>query len=285
MRGEQEESTIYRMNLETMEIVDALAAFSDRFPGLGKITIYEDCLYVIEGKGWIGFQLSQNGDIVSRLEEDDNYLFKEDNEYNLLTDKLWSETTYQSEEWWDIQNKLNTHYVSASDAAACEKLLNGKRILSIYKDEALWSAYMRYEDGTKEYLCDVADCFPIIITVTGMYYSPDLDGDVYYLDFETKEKSLFLEKTEERRGIWLVNYDEKYVYYAKEAPWEPPFDSGEGDRLMRIPRQGGNSEVVYEFDKSFRSETLWRHCAIVGDYLYLNEQWIKLSPQTDQEEE
>ena len=34
---------------------------------------------------------------------------------------------------------------------------------------------------------------------------------LYYLDFETKEKSLFLEKTEERRAIWLVNYDEKYV--------------------------------------------------------------------------
>lgn len=281
MRGEQEESTIYRLNLETMEIVDALVAFSNSFPGMGKITIYENCLYVIEGKGWIGFQLSQTGDIVSRLEEDDNYLFKEDNEYNLLTDKLWSETTYQSEEWWDIQNKLNAHYVSASDAAACEKLLNGKRILSIYKDEALWSAYMRYEDGTKEYLCDVAYAFPIIITVTGMYYSPDLDGDVYYLDFETKEKSLFLEKTEERRAIWLVNYDEKYVYYAKEAPWEPPFDSEEGDRLMRIPRQGGNSEAVYEFDKNFRSKTLWRDCAIVGDYLYLNEEWKKLSPLTE----
>lgn len=280
MRGEQEESTIYRMNLETMEIVDALAAFSNSFPRMGKITIYEDCLYVIEGAGWIGFQLSQTGDIVSRLEEDDNYLFKEDNEYNLLTDKLWSETTYQSEEWWDIQNKLNEHYVSASDAAACEKLLNGKRILSIYKDEALWSAYMRHEDGTKEYLCDVADCFPIIITATGMYYSPDLDGAVYYLDFETKEKSLFLEKPKDLREIWLVNYDKEYIYYAKEAPWLEE-TSEEGDRLMRIPRQGGDSEVVYELDKNFRSETLWRQCAIVGDYLYLNEEWIKLSPQTD----
>ena len=92
---------------------------------------------------------------------------------------------------------------------------------------------------------------------------------------------MFLEKPKDLRGIWLVNYDEEYVYYAKEAPWEPPFDSEEGDRLMRISRQGGDSEVVYEFDKNFRSETLWRDCAVVGDFLYLNEEWIKLSPQTD----
>jgi len=280
-RGEQEESTIYRLNLETMEMVDALAALSQPFSALGWITIYEDCLYVSEGiEGKIGFKLNPTGDIVSRLEEDADFLYKEDNEYALLEDKLWSGIQYQTAEWWSIRNKMDNYYVSAADAAACEKLLNGKRVVVIYKNESVGAAYMRYEDGTKEYLCDVTYNFHIIITETGMYYSPDLDGAVYYLDFETGEKSLFLEKPNDLREIWLVNYDEEYIYYAKEAPWLEE-ESEEGDRLMRISRQGGKSEVIYEFDKNFRSETLWRDCAIVGDYLYLDEQWIKLSPRTD----
>lgn len=88
--GDEYEATIYRMNLDTREIVDVLAAFSQKFESLYDIPIYEGNLYVAYNNGSrIGFELNQDGGISRQLDENaDDFLYRECNDYVALQWKI-----------------------------------------------------------------------------------------------------------------------------------------------------------------------------------------------------
>lgn len=250
-RGDQDGATIYRMDLNTLEVEDALAVFSSVFDALYHITIYEDKLYVISGYGQrIGFELDGSGLITVPLDtEAEDFLFKEDNEYWGLQLKIWNnEVEYDSEEYWDTVDQMSGMYRSLIDVAACERMLNGDHVVIKYKDEFFTSVYLKKKEGDYEFLCDV-NSYPPLVTETGVYYFADGSNSViWYVDYETKTRQKIWEREDRMYGeTQLVNYDQEYIYFT--ASNEIGHDT-ENDRilretyLMRIPRwQEGGAEM------------------------------------------
>ena len=282
-RGEQQTATVYRMDLNSLEVVDTLAMFNQTYEALYAISIYEDCLYVSNDTAVkLGFQLNEAGDVVNRLDGNaEDFLYREYNDYVNLQVMAWNEKVYDFEEYLALIERQQEYLPLAIDFVACQELLGGKQVVEVYKDEGMNTLYLKHADGTLEYLCDKASGYFELVTETGVYYAADLRGNIYYVDYETKMPRMLVDITRDASEIWLINYDEEYVYYAKSPAWE---DEESGDSLMRVSRQGGESEVAYQFGKDFNAAGLYQNCAIVDDYLYFDEKWVRLNPPIVEEQ-
>ncbi|MDE7275090.1 MAG: M56 family metallopeptidase [Lachnospiraceae bacterium] len=262
-------ATIYRMDLDTQEVVDALAAFSQKFESLYNISIYEGKLYAASDYGSrIGFELDPNGGIVRQLDERaDDFLYKEYNDYVELEWKMNWDTEYDSEEYWNLAKQLEEKYIAAMDVASCKKLLNGSQVVSKYKNEAMRSFYLKKEDGSYELLCDTS-FFPPIIAESGMYYF-DERNRIWYVDYETRQPELVYEnQSREWSEVNMINYDADYLYAVQGRTIG--YDA-EGYRvaemyLIRIPRAGGDTQKVYRFENPDEYPEIggswYGHCAV-----------------------
>lgn len=276
LRGDEFGATIYRMDLDTGEIVDALAAFSQKFESLYNISIYEGNLYVAGDHGSrIGFALDQNGGITRPLDEKaDDFLYREYNDYVELEWKMNWDTEYDSDEYRDLAEQLGEKYAAVIDVGACKKLLNGSQVVSRYKNEALRSFYLEKKNGTYELLCDSVYSLSPIIAENGMYYFDEINR-IWYVDYETRQPELFYEDPlRERSEINMVNYDADYIYVTQERTIGYTADNYgvEEMYLIRIPRAGGKAQKVYRFDHPEIWENgLYNHCAVYGKTMYLDQ--------------
>lgn len=284
--GDEYEATIYRLNLDTHEIVDVLAEFGQKFESLYYISIYKGNLYAAYDNGSrIGFEMNQDGGIVRQLDENaDDFLYRECNDYVEMQWKMYQDTEYDSEEYWILAKQLAQKYMPDMDVGACKKLLNGSQIVSKYKNEAERSFYVEKEDGTYEPLCD-ANYFSTIIAESGMYYK-DERNRIWYVDFATRQSEVFYENpSRELYEIELVNYDAAYVYATQERNIGYMAD-GYGvteTYLIRIPRAGGGAQKVYRFENpTIPSRGLYNHCAVYDGRMYLEQQGsITLDPDAN----
>lgn len=285
-RGGEEKATIYRMHLDTLEVEDALALFSQSFDALYHLSVYEDKLYAASGYAQrIGFELDGNGRITKMLDETaDDFLFREYNDYMELQLSAWNnDVEYDSEEYWEIIEQLKNRYEAVMDVAACKKMLNGNQIVSKYKDELLRSIYLEKPDGTYEYLCDSIG-FPMIITQTGLYYAVDESGTIWFTDFETGvSKKIYERKGREWEQAYLINYDNDYVYLLKSRSIGYDLENNrvEENYLMRVSKQDKEAEKVYQFESDLNLNSLM-HCAVYGNRMYFeNHETIALDPDAN----
>ena len=284
--GEEFEATIYRMNLDTWEVVDVLAASGQKFESLYYISIYDENLYVAYNYGSrIGFELNQDGGLGRQLDDKaDDFLYRENNDYVELQWERDQDTAYDSEEYWELTRQLTQKYMPDMDVGACKKMLGGSQIVSKYKNEAERSFYVEREDGTYEPLCD-AGYFSTLITENGMYYK-DETSRIWYVDFAAGQPELFYENLS--RGLYeieLVNYDAEYVYATQERNIGYMADGyGVAETyLIRIPRAGGDAEKVYPFtDSGIPGRGLYNHCAVYDGRMYLEQSGsIALNPDAN----
>ncbi|MCM1153898.1 MAG: hypothetical protein NC314_00800 [Roseburia sp.] len=269
-------ATIYRMDLETQKVIDALAVHSQFFEYLHNISIYEDKLYVAEGFGHrLGFALTSDGEIGQRLDEDaDGFLYKESNEYVELTMQMINSSN-DSDEYQTLVEKEAGMYQPFVDVAACKKLLHGNLVVSRYKDEACREAYLEHEDGTYEYICDISDPYGLV-TEGGLYYLDGVSGDILYVDFDSKQPKTIYKQPQEQALICLCTYDEDYIYFMtnKHLGFDEEDKSVHEICLQRVSRQGGDSEKLYQFEEGMEWRTPWNffgRCGVYGNDMYSEE--------------
>lgn len=271
VRGEAAAATIYRMDLDSLSVEDALSLFSQTFEGLYGISIYEGNLYVAKGDFTrIGFALDEAGRITKALDETaQDFPYREYNEYMKLQNELWTTSMENSA----ILEQMEEKYQALMDVTACRKLLGGCWIVSKYKDESQRSFYLEKPDGTYEYLFDSVG-YPILVTEEGVYYPASRSEDIWFLDYASREKSpLFGQNDREWREIQLLNYDETYIYYTSER-YIGRRPTGEGlmeDYLMRVPRHGGGQEKVFRIDGDLNIAHVQSSSAIDGNFMYFRQ--------------
>ena len=286
----EDTATVYRMDLETHEVVDALAQFSMEYSDylITNVSVYEGNLYAAIGAASerYGFVLNENGEAVSRLDQQAaDYLYREYNEYmKLELIKYNNEYEYGSEEYWELVEAQDQKYLAVMDVASCKKLLGGRQVVSQYKDELLRSIYLENEDGTYEHVCDTMG-FPTLVTETGLYY-PDASGEIRYADFETKQKVKFYGGNErELVELSLITYDADYIYLLqnKHIGYDMENNNVMESYLVRVPRMGGNAQKVYRFDEQVRTygDSGWyRHCGVYDGRMYFdNRESFSLDPE------
>lgn len=290
--GKGDEATVFRMDLETHEVVDALASFNLESPDylITNVSVYEGNLYVAVGavSERFGFVLNENGEAVEQLDQQaEDFLYREYNEYmRLELVKLNNEYEYGSEEYWKLVEEQNQKYLAVMDVASAKKLLGGRQVVSQYKDESLIGIYLENEDGTYEYICDTMG-FPMLVTDTGIYY-PDISGGIWYADFETKQAVRFYAgKEREPVEISLVTYDADYVYLLenKNIGEDMEMNNVTEEYIVRVPRTGGEAQKVYRFKEQVTAygENGWyRHCGVYDGRMYFdNRESFSLDPEVN----
>ena len=274
-RGEAEAATIYSMNLDTLEIKDALAAFSNIFTGLHRISVYEDKLYVASSYTGhrIGFTLMPDGMLGAPLDESaEDYLYKE---YNDCADfRLRMFTESDSGEYERSVSGQNGKYQAVLDVAFCKRLLGGKQVVSCYNanDSLMRCLYLEDAAGDYEYLCDIRE-WSVLVMADGIYYIGG-DGGIRYMDFADKQEKLLWVQTREWARISLLTYDASYIWFVKSrhVGYDAEDASVSENYLMRIPRQGGEAERVYRFENDMDislPDGLCGNCGIYGDKMYI----------------
>lgn len=270
MRGDKEAATIYRMNLETFEVEDELALFSQMFDCLYHISIYEDKLYVICGfeNKRIGFELDENGQIIRQLDENsEEFLYKTHNDDMDLQWSLLRES-FESEKYWELTEESKRRYYSVIDIASCKKLLEGRQVVRKYKDEMYSGIYLENKDGSYEFLCDAIYSLPLLITDTGMYYSYT-ESEISYLDFQTKNTKVIYSK-EWGAEVTPINYDANYVYFLEEHNTDVD-ESGLWQKetvLLRVPREGGSADLIHRFEEDEQGYGSQKRCAVYENIMF-----------------
>lgn len=288
-------ATVYRLDLDTHEVTNALAAFALKYSDYRNVSVYEGKMYVAVGAAStrIGFALDEKGDAVSQLDEEaPDYLYKEYNDYmNAELERL--NTEYDSDEYWALAEEQHYRYQAVTDVASCKKLLGGRQVVSQYKDESLISMYLENEDGTYEYLCDTTG-FPMLVTESGVYYE-DISMEIWYVDYETKQREVFYRLRDrdnrEWSEVWMVTYDAEYVYLIQHKHIGDYYyndgesvDKGTVDEyyLVRVSRADKEAQKVYRFadDVSMYGENGWyRHCGVQNGRMYFdNRESFSLDP-------
>lgn len=288
MRGDSEAATIYRMDLTTHEVEDALATYSQVFDCLYNISVYEGKLYVVCGfeSKRIGFELDQNGRITRRIDEtDEDFLYAE---HNKCMDLEWSRLgmSFDSEEYRELVEESKNLYYAVMDVAACKKLLQGSQIVRKYKDEMYSSLYIEKADGTYEFLCNTRYSFPLLITDTGVYYCYK-GNNVEYIDYFTKtSKSIYtIEGTDE---VVPVNYDADYVYMLVEHNTGEVANGLwiEETQLVRVPREGGSAEIIHRFEGDLMEYGSLKRCAVYDNTMFFEiHDQIRLDIKADTSED
>ena len=286
MRGEEQQATIYRMDLNTFAVEDLLAIFSRNFQALFGISIYEGNLYVAEDMGMrIGFALDEEGRIRRSLDETaEDFLFREYNEYMKVSVLLYEPDADNEKIWGELRDK----YRALIDVGACKKMLGGNQVVQKYKDELMNSVYLETPEGEYEFLCDIMG-FPVLVTETGVYYAADESGDIWYVDYETKKQEKIYEREEEEWAeILLVNYDAEYLYFSKSRHLGLDEDGSDisEDYLMRVPRAGGRAEEVFALDEGMNTFYLQSRSAIDENYIYFRDgRRMSLVPEENENRE
>ncbi len=282
-RGGENAATIYRMNLDTREIVDLLAAFSQKYEALYGISVYEGNLYVMEGYGQgIGFALNQEGEIVSSLDKDaEDFLYKEYNDYMAL-ELAKLNAGIDTQEYWRLVEEQEDKYQAIVDVASCKKMLQGRQVVSRYKDELMFGIYFENEDGAYEHLCDAVG-FPMLVTDTGLYYFAS-KGEIWYIDFETRQsEKFFARQSREWAEISLVNYDKDYVYILqrRDIGYNMENNRVEESYLLRVPRTGGEAQKVYRLEEDMKTygNGWYRRCGVYNGRMFFDgQEAISLDP-------
>lgn len=276
--GKGNAATVYRMDLDTHEVVETLAEFELEFPDyyITNVSVYEGNLYVAIGEATerYGFALNENGEAVSRLDQQAaDYIYREYNEY-MKAEIEWLNSEYDSEEYWELAEAQKQRYLAVIDVASCKKLLGGRQVVSQYKDELLHSIYLENEDGTYKHVCDTMG-FPTLVTEIGLYY-PNVTGEIWYADFETKQTVKFYGgKEREWVELSLITYDADYIYLLqnKHIGYDMENNRVMESYLVRVPRMGGDPQKVYRFADQVRTygDSGWyRHCGVYGGRMYFN---------------
>ena len=285
-----DEATVYRMDLETHEVVDALAAFDLEYSDylITNVSVYKGKLYVAMGAASerFGFVLNENGEAVRQLDQQaPDFLYKEYNEYMKLEIERLN-TEYDSAEYWELTEALHQRYQAVIDVASCKKMLGGRQVVSQYKDESLISIYLENGDGTYEYVCDTLG-FPILVTENGLYYN-DISGEIWYGDFETKQTVRFYKgKDRVPVELSLLTYDADYVYLVQNKNIGDDMDNNivTETYILRVPRAGGDAQRVYRFKDqvSTYGENGWyRHCGVYDGWMYFdNRESFSLDPEAN----
>lgn len=305
VRGNEETSTVYRMDLGTLEAEDTLAAFSRKFDSLHDISIYEGKLYVSDGEGQkTGFELDGEGNAGRQLDSgSEDFLYREYNEYMELEAAKWNGA--EEEEYREPAKEQANKYQAVMDVAACKRMLQGVQVVSRYKDELFRSIYLEYENGIYEYLCDAVG-YPMLVTETGLYYAAEESGEIWYVDFNTKSPEKFFAREEaDWQEISLVNYDADYVYLLQKRY---AGEEGENDRdgeadlngevnqargagldgvacLYRVPRLGGEAQEVYRIEDEAGKNAVngwYGNCGVYnGRMFFADREPISLEPAAD----
>ena len=293
-------ATVYRMDLDTHEVVDALAGFELELPDylITNVSVYEGNLYVALGTASVrtGFALDEKGDAVSRLDDEaPDFLYREYNDY-MKGEISQFNSEYDSEEYWKLTEEKHQMYQAVMDVASCKKLLDGRQVVSQYKDESVISIYLENEDGTYEYLCDTPGV-PMLVTESGIYYK-DLSMEIWYIDFETKQKDVFYRRSDRDDREWsdlsMVTYDADYVYMIQHKHIGDYYhndgvsiDKGTVEEyyLVRVSRADGEGQKVYRFpeDVSMYGDGGWyRHCGVYNGRMYFdNRESFSLDPDVN----
>ncbi len=295
--------TVYRMDLETHEVVDALAGFDLGYEDvlITNISVYEGNLYVALGAASerLGFSLNENGQAVSQLDQQaEDFLYREHNEY-MRTEIERLNAEFASEEYWELCEVQNQRYQAVIDVASCRKLLGGRQVVSRYKDESLCSIYLENEDGTYDYLCDAMSSPPLVtesgvymsspplVTESGVYYD-DISGDIWYADFATKQTAVFYaRKDREPVELSLMTYDADYVYLLQNRNIGDDRENNEVTEtyIVRAPRDGGEAQKVYRFEgqvDTYGADGWYRHCGVYDGRMYFdNRESFSLDPEVN----
>ncbi len=282
--------TVCRMDLETHEVVDALAGFDLGYEDvlITNISVYEGNLYVALGAASerLGFSLNENGQAVSQLDQQaEDFLYREHNEY-MRTEIERLNAEFASEEYWELCEVQNQRYQAVIDVASCRKLLGGRQVVSQYKDESLRSIYLENEDGTYDYLCDAMSS-PPLVTESGVYYD-DISGDIWYADFATKQTAVFYaRKDREPVELSLMTYDADYVYLLQNRNIGDDRENNEVTEtyIVRAPRDGGEAQKVYRFEgqvDTYGADGWYRHCGVYDGRMYFdNRESFSLDPEAN----
>ena len=282
--------TVCRMDLETHEVVDALAGFDLLYEDvlITNISVYEGNLYVALGAASerLGFSLNENGQAVSQLDQQaEDFLYREYNEY-MRTEIERLNAEFASEEYWELCEVQNQRYQAVIDVASCRKLLGGRAVVSQYKDESLRSIYLENEDGTYDYVCDTMSS-PPLVTESGVYYD-HISGDIWYADFTTKQTAVFYaRKDREPVELSLMTYDADYVYLLQNRNIGDDRENNEVTEtyIVRAPRDGGEAQKVYRFEgqvDTYGADGWYRHCGVYDGRMYFdNRESFSLDPEAN----
>lgn len=298
--GKSSMATVYRMDLDTHEVVDALAGFEWKLPDylITNVSVYEGNLYVALGTASTrtGFALDDKGDAVSQLDDEaPDFLYKEYNDY-MEAEIAWLNSEIDSEEYWELVGARHQMYQAVIDVASCKKLLDGRQVVSQYKDESQISIYLENEDGTYEYLCDAMG-LSMLVTETGIYYV-DISGEIWYADFETKQKDMFYRRSDRDNREWseisMVTYDADYIYliqnrhigdYYKNEGGSIDKDTVDEYYLVRVSRTSKEAQKVYRFPEnvSMYGDGGWYgHCGVYNGRMYFdNRESFSLDPDVN----
>lgn len=250
------QGVICRMDLETYET----EVLSEPIDSLTGIYIYNDCLYAGTGLTMIGYELDADGKLGIKLDcQSEDFIYYEYNAYMDLESQL-IQTEAGSAEWEAICEQKNQMYHAIVDVSTAKRLLLGKQIVALYKDEITSSLYIEDEDGNYEFLCDVY-AGEAMVTDQGVYYWK-YDKGICYMDYATKTERVFYNVD----GVpSLLTYDLKYIYYT--------FDTVDGIYLMRQAIEGGEPEKITDAEKigedAIRTLSMTTRYAIDNQYLYL----------------
>lgn len=289
MEEKDDVATVYRMDLDTHSVVDALEAFDLEYPDsfCTDVSVYEGNLYVAVGAASerFGFALNENGVAVSQLDrQEQDYIYREYNEYK-ASELTRLNTEFDSEEYWELTEAQSQRYQAVIDVASCKKLLDGRQVVSKYKDESLRSIYLENEDGTYEHVCDASWVYPMLVTETGLY-CPDFSGEIWYTDFETRQTVKFYEiNVREWAELFLITYDADYVYLLQSRDIGNDMENNTMTEsyLVRVPRAGGDAQKVYRFAERVRiygSNGWYRRCGVYGGRMYFdNRESFSLEPE------
>ncbi len=283
--GEERQGTVYRMDLDTYEVKDVLPADSEVFYGLYTITIHEGNLYTANTEGYIGFALDENGMATDRLDETvEDFLYKEFNEIMKLEMEkyVYDPSTAEGQE---IREQLFQAYYPAIDYVACAEMLDGKYVVKQYNDESTYNVFLVDENKNYTLLSQYGYIYPVLVTEQGIYYSPDLRGDIYYMTYDGSVNQCILD-TPGNWGdsVYMITYDAQYLYFTTEITVGGDVDNITKTYIVRVPRNGGKYEAVYEVQGDYSPYIhLPGECGIDSEYMYFYEQYdgnsfIKLEP-------
>lgn len=282
--GEERRGTVYRMDLNIYEVKDVLAAFSEEFYGLYTITIHEGNLYTANTEGYIGFVLDDDGMAVSRLDEtDEDFIYKEFNQVaQLETEKyIYDSSTAEGQE---IREQLLQAYYPVIDSVTCAEMLNGKYVVTQYNDESTSNIFLVDENENYILLNQYGYSCPILVTEQGIYYSLDWSGDIYYMTYDGSVNQCVFDKPGNWDSVYMITYDAQYLYFTTEITVGGDVDNITKTYIVRVPRNGGKYEAVYEVQGDYSPYIhLPGECGIDSEYMYFYEQYdgnsfIKLEP-------
>ena len=283
--GEERQGTVYRMDLDTYEVKDVLPADSEVFYGLYTITIHEGNLYTANTEGYIGFALDEKGMATDRLDETaEDFLYKEFNEIAKLEMEkyVYDPSTAEGQE---IREQLLQAYYPAIDYVACAEMLDGKYVVKQYNDESTYNVFLVDENENYTLLSQYGYNMPVLVTEQGIYYSPDWRGDIYYMTYDGSVNQCILD-TPGNWGdsVYMITYDAQYLYFTTEITVGGDVDNITKTYIVRVPRNGGKYEAVYEVQGDYSPYIhLPGECGIDSEYMYFYEQYdgnsfIKLEP-------